>query len=94
MRVDNSNEFDHAPGDTVDYGFDYSSRLATSETVSSSSWTATTGITLSSPAYASTETSVVASGGTRGELYYLTNTITTSLSRVFHRVIVLSCKRL
>lgn len=84
-------EFDHAPDANLDYGFVWT--LDTGETITNSSWAATTGITLSNLQVNVTTTSVFAAGGTIGQLYQLTNTIVTSLGKTDSRTITLSCKR-
>lgn len=87
-----TSEFDHAPGSNLDYSLNWVSWLGVSETIQSSSWTATAGITLSSEQNSSGITSVFAAGGVVGRIYTLTNTIVTSAGRTDSRVIVLSCK--
>lgn len=88
----NDNEFDHAPAASLDYGFTWTDWLEAGETITGSTWTATVGMTLSLDQISGATTSVFASGGVVSQLYYLTNTITTSESRSDSRVIVLSCK--
>jgi hypothetical protein len=90
-------EFDHAPGASLDYGFDYATAnwLNSNETIVSSVWTVTgSDVVLSSTQIASGVTSVFATGGTAGNIYTLTNTITTDSTpaRTDSRIIVLSCK--
>jgi hypothetical protein len=88
-----SNEFDHSPGANLDYGFDWSSYLETGQTISSSTWSATTGIILTNPQVTGNITSVLAVGGVLNSIYYLTNTIITANPvTTDSRVIVLSCK--
>lgn len=91
----NDNEYDHAPGANLDYGFDWSDFLTTGETIATSSWTATSGITLSNPSVTGSITATFAAGGVEGVLYTLTNTIVTNASpaRTDIRTLVLSCKR-
>ena len=83
-------EFDHAPLAKLDYGFSWP--LATGETIVSSVWTATTGITLTNQAVTVAVTAVFASGGEVGKIYLLTNAIETSLGKKDSRTISLSCK--
>lgn len=89
--TDTAAEFIHAPGADLDYGFDWKTNgwLATGETIETSTWTATTGITLSRQQNANGVTSVFAAGGSAGYTYTLTNTITTSLGRIDKRAIKL-----
>lgn len=86
-------EFEHAIGASLRYGFDYSRWLATGETIVTSTWAGTTGVTLSDEQVAGGIVSVLATGGTASSIYYLTNTITTSTPYTDSRTLVLSCKR-
>ena len=92
-----TNEFDHAPGASLDYGFDFAvdGWLDTGETISSSTWTVTAGVTLTNDQIVAGVTSVFVSGGTSGATYYLINTIITDSvpPRTDSRQIVLSCRR-
>jgi hypothetical protein len=69
------------PDDTLDYGVNLSGWLETGEEIDSSSWAVDTGITVGVDSYApsasATQTKIWLSGGTVGETYELTNTITT-----------------
>lgn len=64
------------PG-VLDYEIDYTSWLD-GDTISTSAWTADTGITVDSDANTTTSTTVVLSGGTAGYTYRLINQITTA----------------
>jgi hypothetical protein len=90
-----ANEFEHAIGASLDYGFDYSKWLSAGENIVSSSWVATTGITLSDDQVSGATTSTFVTGGTANNIYYITNTITTDTipPRTDSRAMVLSCKR-
>lgn len=66
--------------EVLDYEFDWLTKgwLKTSEEISTSTWTATTGITIETDSNTTTTTTVWVSGGTAGNTYKLTNTITTN----------------
>jgi hypothetical protein len=101
MIAATSNPKDHPPGASLDYGFNYTSVLASGETITESTWSVTTSsggstldITLSAEQIAEGITSVFATGGVRGCVYNLINTITTSNSpsRTTSRCLVITCK--
>ncbi|MEZ0366794.1 hypothetical protein ACAG26_24275 [Mycobacterium sp. pUA109] len=79
--------FIKAPTDTLDYMWDWSEWLASTngDTIASVAWTASSGITLeTSPATSSTATTATAwiGGGTVATTYTLTCQITTVAGRV------------
>ncbi len=69
-------------GDQLDWGFDWVAKgwLDTGELIVSSSWSASTGITILTSSNTTTTTTIWLSGGTAGETYVLTNTVTTDNS--------------
>lgn len=67
-----------APGATLDYGHDFTDWLTGVETILTSTWSASPGITLSSPAINGAITSTLIAGGTLGKRYTVTNTIATA----------------
>lgn len=69
-------------GDTLDYVFDWVTYnwLDTGELITGSVWSASTGITVVTSSNTTTTTTIWVSGGTVGETYVLTNTITTDNS--------------
>ena len=77
------------PASTLDFVFDWSSWLASGETISSFSVTVTTGITLGTsskaPSQAAGKVTYWLSGGTAGSSYVVQCTITTSAGRVDNR---------
>lgn len=75
------------PDAKLDYGFDWSSWLATGETIMASAWTIPTGLTKVSSSFDDTGTSVWLSGGTLGTDYDIINHITTSAGREEDRTI-------
>lgn len=80
--------FKKGDDETLDYGIDWSDILTDEGvTISSSTWDVPAGLTEESNSSSSTGTSIVVSGGTVGELYTLTNIITTSGTPIFERSI-------
>jgi hypothetical protein len=68
--------------EVLDYTFDWLTKewLESDETIATSSWVASDGITVDTDTNTTTTTTVWVSGGTSGQTYKLTNTITTSNS--------------
>ena len=93
MNCDPKLEFfrQHAPGASLDYGFDWVKNLKQGESVSASVWTSSAG-DLSRQQIDGTKTSVFFSNGVEGESYQLVNTVTTSENRIFVLRITLLCK--
>jgi hypothetical protein len=81
-------EFTKDPNAVLDYGFDWSEWLATGETIATSVWVVTTGITKDSDLRTATETKVWLSGGIVNGVYRARNRITTSQSRTDDRTII------
>lgn len=84
------------PAETTDWVFDWSSWLATGETLSSSSFSAAAGITMAdgtngapAPSHDGTTATLWLIGGTDGQRYKVSNTITTSAGRTSERSIVI-----
>lgn len=74
--------------EVLDYAIDWSDILTDEGvTISTSTWIVPSGITKDSESNSTTATSIVVSGGTIGELYTLTNIITTSGVPIFERSI-------
>ena len=80
------------PQSVLDYGFDWSDWLADGETILTSTWTVTTGLTKDSDSSNDTATTIWVSGGTAGTSYTITNHITTSAGREDDRSHVLKVK--
>jgi len=80
------------PNAVLDYSIDWSSWLATGETITVSTWTVSIGITVDSNNFSGTDTVVWLSGGTAGSDYEGTNHITTSVGREDDRTITLICQ--
>ena len=80
------------PDAVLDYGFDWSSWLATGETISTTTITAETGITKDSDSESSGVVTVWLSGGTAGNDYDVACKIETSASRTDERTITIRVK--
>ena len=92
LNADGDYEFVHAPNASLDYGFDWSSWLATDETISTSVWVVDLPLVASLEQNVSGVTSLFVTGGVVGKMYKVSNTITTSLTRTDTRTIKLSCR--
>jgi hypothetical protein len=81
------------PEAVLDYGFDWgTSWLASGETLIASAWTVPAGLTKDSSAFTTAIALVWLSGGTLGEVYIVTNHITTSDGREEDRSHVIMIK--
>lgn len=75
---------EHDPNEVKDYTLDWGARrLATGETISTSTWVVPDGITKDSDTDTDTTTTVWLSGGTAGEHYTLTNRVVTNQGRTY-----------
>lgn len=82
--------FSKDPQAVLDYQFDWSSWLADSETISSFTVTATTGLTVDSSSNTNSVVTAWISGGTAGEIYYVDCKIVTNAARTDSRKIIIS----
>ena len=73
------------PDEVLDFVWDWSSWLATGETISTATVTAPTGITLDSSTNSTTTVTAWLSGGTVGQTYLLDCKIVTSSARTADR---------
>ena len=74
----------------LDYAFDWSSVIASGESITGSTWAvSSTDLTKVSDSTSGTTTTACISGGKNGYYYELKNTITTDQSRTFVRVFTL-----
>jgi hypothetical protein len=73
------------PSDILDYEWDWSDWLETSETIVSASWTVPTGITQTDTDVGSTTATLWLSGGTAGTTYEVACKIVTSMDRTAER---------
>ena len=62
----------------LDFQLDWSTWLASGDTISTSTWTLETGITNDSDSSADTTTTITISSGTTGKTYEVTNAIVTT----------------
>lgn len=79
--------FTKDPTAVLDYRIDWASWLADAETITTSTWTAQTGITIDSSSATTTTTTVWLSGGTARTVYTVTNRITTNQGRTDERTL-------
>lgn len=83
---------DKDPQDVDAFQIDWSERLS-SETISTSVFTSTpTGLTHTSTSNTTTMTTLWLSGGTEGEIYEITNRITTTAGRTLDQTVKLRVK--
>lgn len=75
------------PDDVLDYQIDWSDWLPTGDTISTSTWTADTGITVDSESETTTVATVWLSGGTVGNTYSVRNRIVTTGGRTKDKTI-------
>ena len=66
------------PSAVLDYRIDWSAWLAGGDSIMTSSWAVPPGITKDSESHTATTTTIMLSGGTVGQNYDITNTITTA----------------
>lgn len=82
-------EFLKDPNAILDYRFDWSSWLASGETISTSAMTVQSGITKDSESNTTTTATVWLSGGTEGNRYTVTNRVTTNQGRTDDRTVLI-----
>lgn len=93
MAVDDTAaSFIKDPDATLDYRFDWSAWLAGGETITTSTFTASAGITIQSSTAAATNTTVWLTGGRQGTPYRITNRIVTSQNRTDDRSLTIRIK--
>jgi len=80
------------PQAILDFGFDWSPWLATGETITASTITASTGITVDSETFTGTAVTYWLSGGTLDTEYTIINHITTSAGRQDDRTDVVAIR--
>ena len=71
----------------LDYTIDWSDVFPSGDDISASTWVADTGLTVDSDTETATTTTVWLSGGTKGEVYDVTNHVTTAAGREDDRTI-------
>ena len=83
------NSFTKDPDAVLDWHFDWSNWLDVAETISTSTFIVTPGITVNSSSNTNANSTVWLSGGRPGQIYNVTNRITTSAGRTDDRSIVI-----
>jgi hypothetical protein len=86
-------EFEHAPLANLDYGFDWTLWLEDGETITTSLWDVSSGLTKSNEQNVLGVTSLFVEGGVINTRYKLVNSIVTSMERKDSRTITLFCKQ-
>jgi hypothetical protein len=86
--------FDKDPHEVLDYQIDWSEWLDgdTPDTIDTSTWHVPDGITMDTDANTTTTATIWLSGGTAGEVYTVTNHITTAGGRTGERSINIKVK--
>lgn len=79
------------PNSLLDFGVDWSSWLASGETISTSEWDVPAGLTEGASTESDGITTVWLSGGTAGTTYRVRNRVSTSASRVDDRSFFVRC---
>lgn len=82
-------DFTKDPDDVLDYSFDWTAWMATSETISTSTWIPSPGIVVNSTANTTLVATVWLSGGTAGIPYTVTNRIVTNQGRTVDRTMTI-----
>ena len=82
-------DFTKDPDDVLDYAFDWSSWLATNETISTSTWILSPGITQNSATNTNTVATVWLSSGVAGTPYSVTNRVVTNQGRTVDRTMTI-----
>lgn len=84
--------FTKDPDATLDWHFDWSSWLASGETISTSTFICSAGIVVSSTSATTTNTTIWLSGGRPGQPYRITNRVVTNQGRTDDRSITVRVK--
>jgi hypothetical protein len=79
------------PDEVLDFGIDWSVLLE-GDTISTSEWIVPAGITKDSDSYSTASTTIWLSGGESGQLYALTNRVTTAGARSMDETVSLRVK--
>ena len=77
------------PQESIDYAVDWSDFLASGETISASSWaSSSTALAIGTVSATTDTTAVFVSGGTVGDVYRVTNKVTTTQTRIAERSVI------
>lgn len=82
-----------SPGGVLDYTFDWNTNWLDGDTISTSSWSADSGITIDSDTNTTTTATVWLSGGTADTEYEVTNTIVTAGGRTAQRTLIVKVEK-
>ena len=77
------------PDEVLDYQVDWSARLASGDSVQSSTWTLDSGLSQNSASIASPKTTIWLSGGTAGKTATIVNRVVTTQGRTMEETIAL-----
>lgn len=77
------------PQAVLDYARDWTDYLADGESITSSTWVVPDGITKASDSHDASSATIWLSGGTAGELYFITNRIVTNQGRTDDRSLII-----
>jgi hypothetical protein len=80
------------PSAVLDYQINWADWLPDGDTLSTSTWTAETGLTVDSESETTTAATVWLSGGTATEDYVVTNEVVTAGGRTDQRSILVPCR--
>ena len=84
-----ADDFVKDPGAKLDWNFDWEAWLEEGETITASVFSVSSGLTLVSNTFTSSNSTVWLQGGRSGQVYKVTNTITTSLGRIDERSVTI-----
>lgn len=79
------------PDAILDYGIDWTNWLTGTDTLVTSTWSAPTGLTIVTTTITAGTALAYISGGTIGEVYDVSNKITTAQARTEERSILFTC---
>lgn len=86
------NYIEQTPAELLDWSIDYTCKNLGTDTIVSSVWAGSApDFTLSNPSYTPTTTTIWITGGQPGNIYYITNTITTANGRQIQKTINYNC---
>jgi hypothetical protein len=83
---------DKDPDEVLDYNIDWSKRLVTGDTISTSTWFVPDGLTNEEEDKTTTETTVWLSGGTLAQNYSVLNRVVTVEGRTMDQTVTLKIK--
>lgn len=80
------------PDEKLDYIIDWSNRLPESDAIAQSAWDVPSGLTKHQDDFGPAATTVWLSGGTDGETYTITNTVTSTEGRILQESVRLKVR--